>query len=243
MQFFQPHYPNKGMEKNQALGYNTGMVISWFGLSCFKISSGNLTLVTDPFSKNVGLAAPRLQTDVAVISNIQNPAYNNAASLGGEHLFVADGPGEMDVKGLYLQGVAAAGDTQSKTNGFDYTTIYGIRMEDIRLGFLGSLKQKELTDAQLEALGEVDILFVPVGGKTVCDAEEAVTIVNQIEPHIVIPMHFAQPGLNLPLDRVEQFLKEMGTGKLAPLEKLTIKKSNLQERGDSTQVTVLSPQR
>ena len=121
------------------------MVITWFGLSSFKISSGNLTLVTDPFSKNVGLTPPRVQTDIAVISNIQNEAYNNQESLGGEATFVIDSPGEFDVKGLFVHGIPAHGDEKQKNNGFDYTTIYSIRMEDIRLGFLGSLKQKELS--------------------------------------------------------------------------------------------------
>ena len=146
------------------------MVITWFGLSSFKISSGNLTVVTDPFSKSVGLMAPRVQTDIVIISNIENPAYNNRGSLGGKDTFVIDGPGEFDVKGLFVHGISAQGEQKSKTNGFDYTTIYAIRMEDIHLGFLGSLKQKQLTESQLSELEEVDILFVPVGGKTVCDA-------------------------------------------------------------------------
>lgn len=219
------------------------MVITWFGLSSFKISFGDLTLVTDPFSKTVGLAPPRVQTDIALISNIQNPAYNNRGSLGGGDIFVIDGPGEFDVKGLFVHGIAATGDQKSRTNGFDYTTIYAVRLEDIRLGFLGSLKQEELTDVQLEALGEVDILFVPVGGKIVCDAEEAVTVVNQVEPRVVIPMHFAQPGVKLPLDQLGQFLKEIGSAKTAAQDKLTLKKSNLTEQGDATQIVVLSPQR
>ena len=219
------------------------MVITWFGLSCCKISSGNLTVVTDPFSKSVGLTPPRMQTDIAVVSNIKNPAYNNLTSLGGDKIFVADGPGELDVRGLFIHGVAATGDPKHNDNGFDFTTIYAVRMEDIRLGFLGSLKQKELTDSQLEELGEIDILLIPVGGKTVCDAEEAVTIVNQIEPHLVIPLHYAQKGLLLPQYKVEHFLKEIGSAKETAQEKLTLKKSNLQELGETTQVVVLSPQR
>lgn len=218
------------------------MVISWFGLSAFKITSGNLTLVTDPFSKSVGLTAPRVATDIAVISNIKNEAYNNKESLGGGGTFTIDGPGEFDVKGLFVHGIAAQGDEGGKVGGFDFTTIYSIRMEDIRLGALGSLKQKELTDEQLEALGEIDILFVPVGGHTVCDAEQAVTIVNQIEPKIVIPMHYAQKGLDINLDKVDHFLKEIGQVSAAPQDKLTLKKSNLAEI-ENTQITVLAPQR
>lgn len=219
------------------------MVITWFGLSCFKIASGSLVAVTDPFSKTVGLIPPRVQTDILLISNIRAEPYNNRASLGGGQAFVIDGPGEFDLRGLFVHGIAAQGDEKNKANGFDYTTIYAVRMEDIRLGLLGSLKQKQLTDTQLEELGEIDILFVPVGGGTVCDAEQAVTIVNQIEPRLVIPMHFAQKGLRLPADKIEQFLKEVGAGKIAPQEKLTTKKSALLEENETTGVFVLTPQR
>ena len=232
---------NKTLEKRQGLGYNIHMVISWFGLSSFKISSGDFSLVTDPFSKTVGLSAPRGQTDVAIVSNAAAEAYNNTESLGGA--FVVDGPGEYDIKGITVRGIAASGDVGTIKDGVDHTTIYAIRMEDIRLGFLGSLKQKQLTDQQLEDLGEVDILFVPVGGKVVCDAEEAVTIVNQLEPRIVIPMHFAQSGLAISLEKADQFLKEMGvSAKVAPQDKLTIKKSAFTEE-TKTEIIVLVPLR
>src|SRR3989344_8962306 len=140
----------KPLEKNQGWGYNIHMVISWFGLSSFKISSGNFTLVTDPFGKAVCLTPPRVQTDIAVISNNQNEYYNNKGSLAGEKIFVVDGPGEFDARGVFVRGIAAMGDPKNKVGGFDHTTIYGIAMEDIRLGFLGSIKQKELTETQLE---------------------------------------------------------------------------------------------
>lgn len=206
------------------------MVITWFGLSSFKISSGTLTLITDPFSSSVGLMAPRGQADIAVISGKNNPAYNNRESLTGDGLFVIDGPGEYDAKGLFVQGIADKS-----------ATLYAIRMEGIRLGFLGCLKAKELSDQQLEALGEVDILFMPVGGKTVCDAEEATSIVRQIEPAIVIPMHYAQEGLKVTLDALGPFLKEIGS-KDEPQEKLTIKKSELGAQ-TGTKVVVLAPTR
>jgi len=226
-----PKHPIRSLEKRQGLGYNLYMVISWFGLSSFKISSGPLTVITDPFSKNTGLTPPRGATDIVIISNATSDLYNNRAAVGDEKTFVVDCPGEYDVKSLFIRGVAGTG-----------ATIYSIRMEDMRLGFLGSLKQKELTDAQLEELGEIDVLFVPVGGKSVCDAEEAVTIVNQIEPRFVIPMHYQHAGLKLSLDKVDQFLKELGGTKEAPQEKLTIKKSNVLE-GENTEVVVLDPQR
>lgn len=234
-----PKQFTKCLEKRQALGYNKLMVITWFGLSSFKISSGNFSLITDPFSKSIGLSAPRGATDVAVISNSGSENYNNTDGLG-DSCFVIDSAGEYDVKGVFARGIGAAGDTKLVKNEFDFTTIYTIRMEDMRLGFLGSLKQKELSDQQTEDLGEIDILFVPVGGHTVCDAEEAVTIVNQLEPRYVIPMHYQQSGVKLQLDKVDQFLKEM-SAKSEAQDKFTLKKSNLE--GDNTEVIVLAPQR
>lgn len=207
------------------------MVISWFGLSSFKISSGPLSIITDPFSKNAGPTPPRGQTDIVIISNTSSDLYNNRFAVGDEKTFVVDSPGEYDVKGLFIHGVPG-----------NNAAIYSIRMEDMRLGFLGSLKQKELSDGQVEDLSEIDILFVPVGGKTVCNAEEAVTIVNQLEPRFVIPMHFASSGLKLSLDKVDQFLKEIGGAKSAAQEKFTLKKSNLTE-GENTEVVILEPQR
>ena len=207
------------------------MVISWFGLSSFKISFGSLSLITDPFSKTTGLMPPRGQTDLVILSNAESELYSNRDTVGDENTFVVDSPGEYDVKGLFIRGVAGRG-----------ATIYSIRMEDIRLGFLGSLKETELSDEQVEELGEIDILFVPVGGHSVCDAEEAVKIVNQLEPRFVIPMHYAQSGLKTSLDKVEQFLKELGGTKAAPQEKFTLKKSDLAV-SDKTEVIVLEPQR
>lgn len=216
------------------------MVINWFGLSSLKISSGALVLVTDPFSKTLGLTPPRLQTDVTVISNIADKAYNNKESLGGDNTFVVDGPGEFDIRGLFIRGIDARNENKSKGEEFDHTTIYSIRMENIRLGFLGSIKQKQLSDEQIDELGDIDILFIPTGGKTVLDAEQAVTITNQVEPSIVIPMHYAQKGLKLKLDPVEQFLKEIGS-KPDPIDKLTIKKGDLD--GQQTKVVLINPAR
>ena len=216
------------------------MVINWFGLSSLKISSGALVLVTDPFSKTLGLTPPRLQTDVTVISNIADKAYNNKESLGGDNTFVVDGPGEFDIRGLFIRGIDARNENKSKGEEFDHTTIYSIRMENIRLGFLGSIKQKQLSDEQIDELGDIDILFTPTGGETVLDAEQAVTITNQVEPSIVIPMHYAQKGLKLKLDPVEQFLKEIGS-KPDPIDKLTIKKGDLD--GQQTKVVLINPAR
>jgi L-ascorbate metabolism protein UlaG (beta-lactamase superfamily) len=218
------------------------MVITWYGLSSFKIVSGTSTLITDPFAKTAGPTPPRGTADAVISSNLNVPTYNNTEPVSREGTFIINGPGEFDVKGLFVRGIAAAGDPAQKTDGFDHTTIYNIRMEDLRLGFLGSLKQKELTDAQLEAMGDIDILFVPAGGNTVCDAEQAVAITNQLEPKYVIPMHYAQAGIKIKLDKLEVFLKEIGQAKKSPQDKLTTKKSALPE-GDTTEVVVLDPQR
>src|SRR3989344_5900132 len=107
-----PKHPIRSLEKRQGLGYNLYMVISWFGLSSFKISSGPLTVITDPFSKNTGLTPPRGATDIVIISNATSDLYNNRAAVGDEKTFVVDCPGEYDVKSLFIRGVAGKTDHQ-----------------------------------------------------------------------------------------------------------------------------------
>jgi L-ascorbate metabolism protein UlaG (beta-lactamase superfamily) len=111
-------------------------------------------------------------------------------------------------------------------------------MEGLRVVHLGDLGQTELTDKQVENIGSVDVLLVPVGGQFTVNGSEAPAIVNQIEPRVVIPMHYAQPGLKVKLDGVDVFLKEMGVKDIEAQDKLTIKKSALAEEG-KTEVVVL----
>lgn len=210
------------------------MVITWYGQACFKIQSGETVLFTDPFSREIGLTPPRGQAHIVTVSH-QHFDHNNCDALSGEPLIIS-GPGEYETKGVSVKGLLSFhDDKEGKERGMN--TIYVIEMESIKICHLGDLGQKKLTDQQLEEIDEVDILMIPVGGGFTIDGEEAGDIVNQIEPRIVIPMHYKIPGLNLKFEGVDVFLKEMGQAKKEAVDKLTIKKKDLPE--EETQIVVM----
>ena len=202
------------------------MVITYYGLSCFKVESGKLTLAFDPPSKDSDLKPPRFSADV-VLSSHNHPRHNGLHELSGEP-FLISGPGEYETKELLITGSPSFHD-KSGGEKKGLNTIYTVEMENMRLCHLGDLGTAELSAEALEAIGEVDILFVPAGGEDVLDPEEAVKVINLIEPKIVIPMHYKIPGLKVALEGVEAFLKEMGASKAEPQEKLLIKKKDIAE--------------
>lgn len=199
------------------------MKITWHGHSCFKIVTKNATIITDPFNKDIGLKPPHYEADVVTVSH-DHYDHNNVSTLRGAP-FVITGAGEYELKGIVIYGINSFHDAKGgKERGLN--TIYIIKAEDMRICYLGDLGQKELTDEQLEKIEEVDILMIPVGGVYTINSEEAAAIINQIEPRIVIPMHYKISGLNIKLQDVEAFLKEMGVEK-EMVEQLVIKKSDL----------------
>ena len=209
------------------------MVITWYGQSCFKIQSGETVVFTDPFNKEIGLTPPRGAADIVAVTH-RHHDHNNVESLSGEPL-VVDGPGEYETKGVSIKGVLSFHDNkEGKERGTN--TIYIIEIEGIKICHLGDLGQAKLTDEQLDAIDGVDILMVPVGGIYTVDGEEAVEIINQVEPRIVIPMHYKISGLNIKLNGVEDFLKEMGISKKETFDKLTLKKKDLPQEGMEVKV-------
>lgn len=210
------------------------MVITWYGQSCFKIQSGETVIFSDPFDKEIGLTPPRGQANIVTVSH-QHHDHNNIGSLSEEPLII-DGPGEYEIKGVNIKGILSYHDDEEGKK-LGTNTIYIIEAEGIKICHLGDLGQKKLTDEQLEKIDEIDILMTPVGGTWTIDGERAVDIINQIEPRLVIPMHYKIPGLNIKLENVEAFLKEMGASKKVAQDKLTIKKKDLPP--EETEVVVM----
>lgn len=206
------------------------MVITYPGHSCFKIQTNvngqSLVLVIDPFDKGLGLTPPRFGADIVLISH-QHHDHNNAAAIAGQP-FLIEGPGEYEIKGINIMGISSFHD-QEKGSKRGLNTIYRIKTEEITLCHLGDLGQNILNEEQLEMINEIDILFVPVGGTYTLDAKEAAIVCNQIEPKIIIPMHYRAPGVNLQIEPVDKFLREIGAPKSEPIEKLTLKKKDLIE--------------
>jgi len=214
------------------------MTISWYGHSCFKITNqgGHLTIITDPFDKNIGLKPPRASADIVTVSHQHND-HNNIKAISGEP-FIIDGPGEYEIKGIRIIGCSSFHDKeQGQKRGLN--TIYLIEVDKIRLCHLGDFGEKQLSDEQLEAIGPVDILIMPIGGVYTIGAAEAVKAAEQIEPHLIIPMHYKLSGLKIDLAGLEEFLKELGLNKKPAIEKLTIRKKDLV--GKEMEVVVMKP--
>lgn len=205
------------------------MQINWKGQSCFQISvsqgkNSQVNIVIDPYSEDTGLKVPKLEADILLVSH-DHSDHNNIKAVGGNP-FLIQGPGEYEVKEIFIQGIPAFHDSVlGKEKGSN--TIYTIEAEDLRICHLGDLGQKELTPEQVEKIGEVDILMIPVGGGFTISAKEAVKIMSQIEPSIIIPMHYHLPKLKVKLDEIEDFFKVMGIKKLDSLAKLSIKKKDI----------------
>jgi len=187
-----------------------------------KIGSDNITLTTDPFNEKTGLKPPNFETDIITVSH-DHYDHNNTKSLRGDK-FIIDSAGEYDVKGILIYGVESYHDeVEGKERGKNI--IFRIEMDNISITHLGDLGHK-LNSKQLEILTGTDILLIPVGGKYTLDAKKAVEVTSQIEPRIVIPMHYKTPNLTFNIDGVDKFIKEIGI-KPTEEEKLKISKRDL----------------
>lgn len=217
------------------------MYIISHGQSCFQISTSKdknhqTSIVIDPFDNKTGLRIPSLEADILAITHHHHD-HNNTATVKGS-AFLVDGPGEYEIKGVFVQGFSAFHDNkEGKERG--QITIYTFEIEDMKLCHLGDLGQSELTSEQLEEIGVVDILMIPVGGVYTINGEQAVKIINQIQPRIVIPMHYHLPKLKIKLDNLNKFLKAIGQKAIEPQKKLTIKKKDLPL--EKTEIVILQP--
>mgnify|MGYP001617418548 CR=1 FL=1 len=196
------------------------MVINWYGEGSFKIQSSNIVIVTDPFESSVGLTAPRFKSDLVLQTKI-NPAYISEKSSETRNV---SGPGEYEVQGVQIAGFAAA----HKIIGDG--AVYRLKMEEMSLGVLGPLSSGDLNEAALEALSNLEILFVPAGGSPMIAPEDAAKLVKKLEPRIVIPCFFKIPGLKRPAEDMEKFAKALGLH-AEPEEKLTIKAKDITWEG------------
>jgi hypothetical protein len=204
------------------------MIINWYGQTCFRITvprgrDGQVTILIDPFDKETGLRSPRAEADILLFTSPQKKNYS-------KDIFLVTGPGEYDIKDLYIQGIVSSQPEK---------TIYTIEAKGIKICHLGTLKQSELNNKEIELIGEVDILLLPVGGKEALDAKEAVKVMSQIEPKIIIPMYYKIPGLKNSLDTLDTFLKSLGIKKTETLPKLSIKRKDI--LAEEAKIIVLSP--
>lgn len=210
------------------------MIINWYGHNCFRIESGEIVVVTDPFPKKIGLKSFQGKADIVTVSH-DHWEHNNISAIKGTP-FIITGSGEYEIKKIIIRGIPSFCDkVKGKDRGLN--TIYLIQVGQIRICHLGDLGHL-LEDDQLEKIGQVDILMIPVGGIFTIGPDEAPKVINQIEPRIVIPMHYQLPRLKLDakIAPVEKFLKEMGISPKS-VERLIVKKKDLVQ--EETEVVVI----
>lgn len=201
--------------------------INFLGHACFKIRAKNTTFLIDPFSpKEVGLRMEKTKADAVLITH-HHPDHFCLERVFDYRLII-DGPGEYEIGGYQIFGFPSYHDKE-KGEKRGSNTIYQIKAEDLSLVHLGDLGHK-LDDNLIEQLNGVDVLFIPVGGNYTISPDEAVEIVNQIEPLIIVPMHYFSPGLKIEdIEPVDKFLKELGVTKADRLPKLSLSKDKLPE--------------
>lgn len=210
------------------------MEITYLGHSCFRIKGKKSIIVTDPYEHpQLGFKMPQTSADIVTVSH-HHQDHNYVAGVKGttkrKEPFVVDGPGEYEIGGVSIFGIASFHD---KSNGAKRgeNTIYLITLDGLRLVHLGDLGHK-LTEAELEEVNGVDILFIPVGGTYTIDDNEAIEVIGQIEPAIIIPMHYKttdmKPDFGIEIT-VDDFLKTIGEETNKAKDKLIISKDKLPE--------------
>lgn len=212
------------------------MDITFLGHSSFKIRGRLATLVTDPYDpKMVGLKYSRISAEIVTISH--DHADHNQEDIVSGVKKVVDGPGEYEISGVSIIGIPTFhDDAKGKLRGKN--TVYIIEIDGVKVVHLGDLGH-ELSEKELEEIGEVDVLMIPVGGEYTVGPSQAASIVRDIEPVIVLPMHYKMAGLNPKvfsnLSGVDSFLSEVGLT-VEKADKLTLKKESL---GEDHKVVVL----
>lgn len=206
------------------------MTIQWFGHSCFRLEGKDVLVLIDPFSKDIGLKPPKIKDNILLLTHSH---YDHANTRDAPpETRIIKGPGEYEASGVYIKGIQSFHDSSGGSER-GLNTIYVVQMDEVTVCHMGDFGQAKLEEHQLEEIGDVDILMLPVGGAYTIDGKQAVEIVGQIEPKIVIPMHYKITGLSLDISGPDKFLKEIGlipekvdkfkiTKKLLPAEEMKL---------------------
>ena len=204
------------------------MVITFHGGQCFKVSFGDTTIAFNPISKKSKLSPAKFGSDVAFVS-LWHDDFNGVENVthGSKRPFLVDGPGEYEIGQVTAHGFGVATNYEKKDC---FNTIYQVRLEEMNIVFLGALNNPEIDPKILGEFGDIDILFVPIGGGDVLEVPQASKLAVKLEARLIIPMHYDATAL-------KAFLKEEGNEDLKPVDKLTLKKKDVREM--SGEVAVL----
>lgn len=209
------------------------MVITWHGFSCLKLQTKETTFLINPFVTSDGLTGPRLTSDCILLPSVGHPLAERAGEAKG---FVVAEPGEYEFRGVFLHGIGVTDGEGAKAV---TRIVYAIEAEGVTVGVLSELGRALAPDEE-EQLPDIDVLFVPVGGKPVLNAEQAVKIVNSIEPRVVIPFHYKVGGMKGGLETADAFRKEMGAKSGDAITRYRVTKKDLPQ--EDTQLVFLTPE-
>jgi len=212
------------------------MVITYYGLASYKIQFGDTIIAFNPVSKESAYKGSKFGADLVMVS-ANHPDYNGVSecTFGSKVPFVIQGPGEYETRDIYIKGV---GIEQEVAGVKKFNTIYSVLFEGVRLCHLGALNKKDLSNEIIEQLGEIDLLFVPIlDGKDLLTPAAAGDVATSLEAKIVIPMHVGVKGIEKGL--LSQFLKEYGDEGAKPVDKLTLRKKDLE--GKEGDVIIIDP--
>ncbi len=200
------------------------MVITYHGMEFFKVQFGEMIIALNPISKDSKIKSSRFGADIALVS-MPHPDLSGveSVSFGERKPFVITGPGEYEVQGVFIKGFPSRTSFGGRER---ITTLYSIALEGMNMCFLGSLGVATIEAATREAIGEVDILFIPIGGDGVLNSHEAAKLAVAFGPKIIIPMHYEETGEK---NALTTFLKETGATPKA-VDRLTLKKKDLAEK-------------
>jgi L-ascorbate metabolism protein UlaG (beta-lactamase superfamily) len=214
------------------------MEITWYGHSCFRLTERNYAaVVTDPFDhKAVGYDALKLKAEIVTVSH-DAPGHSNVDAVKGT-THVLTGAGEFEIGGVFITAVQTMG-AGKKSKEKTRNTLYVFDYDGLTVAHMGDM-QDTPTQSEVEALGTINVLLLPVGGGGSLNAAKAAEIVSMLEPNLVIPMHYSTPDAKVNLDSLNKFLKEMGLSKLDAQPSLKVTRSGLP---DETKVVVLEYQK
>lgn len=201
--------------------------LSWLGHSCFRLRGRDVTIVTDPYAgDDWQYPTLSLTANLVTVSN-QHPHHSAVAGIGGKPRVIR-GPGEYELGGALIMGVRTARLSQPVEGASVRNTAYVIQLEELSICHLGDLG-RPLTSEQLTLIKDSDVVLVPVGGHCTISASEAAAVVAQIEPKLIVPMHYATDETrgHLELDGVERFCREMGATEVKPQARLNVSASSL----------------
>ena len=185
------------------------MDITWLGHSCFRLRGTSATILTDPFPDSLGGSVTRVESDPNIVT-VSNGHPNHSHLTALESGFrLMEGPGEYGVSGVYIRGFMTPAAPKPDELPPPRNTAYLFEFDNLRVCHLGDLSAV-LPNNMVDELSPMDVLFIPVGRGCTLELDHVAAVIRQMEARIVVPMHYKVPGVDVELDGVDPFLREMG---------------------------------